>query len=82
MGNNIKEINQKIKKISSKHNMNDKDFDSCIKSEKVEKEVLTSRIEAQKIYNITGTPTIIINQKKYEGSYNLEEISKYISKIN
>lgn len=82
VGNNIKEINQKIKKISSKHNMNDKDFDSCINNEKVEKEVLTSRIEAQKMYNITGTPTIIINQKKYEGSYNLEEISKYISKIN
>ena len=62
--------------------MNNQDFDNCIKDEKIETEVLTSRIDAQKIYNITGTPTIIINKKKFEGDYNLDEISKYINKLN
>jgi len=81
-GRNIQEINEKLKRISSKHSMNNQDFDNCIKDEKIETEVLTSRIEAQKIYNITGTPTIIINKKKFEGDYNLDEISKYINKLN
>jgi len=82
VGKNIQEINEKLKRISSKHSMNDQDFDNCIKNEKVETEVLTSRIDAQKIYNITGTPTIIINKKKFEGDYSLDEISKYINKLN
>lgn len=81
-GNNIEEINKKIKKISNKFNMSDKNFENCLSNKEKEDSILMSRIEAQKKYNITGTPTIIINKTKYEGDYNLEEISKYINKIN
>ena len=36
---------------------------SCIESEKLQEIVLQERIDAQKKYKITSTPTIFINEK-------------------
>lgn len=41
--------------------------------------MLKSRIDAQSKYEINATPTLVINEKKFEGTF--EEISKYIDKL-
>ena len=59
--------------------LEDKDFNNCAKNKDFEKKVLQSRINAQSKYGINSTPTLIINEKKYMGSF--ENIEKYIQKL-
>ena len=40
-----------------------------------------NRIEAAKKYSIESTPTIVINEKKLEGSINFKNIKKKIEEI-
>ena len=54
---------------------------SCIESEKLQEIVLQERIDAQKKYKITSTPTIFINEKKYEGAHDYQIIMKTIEKL-
>ena len=43
--------------------------------------ILSNRIDASKKYSIEATPTIIINEKKLEGSVNFKNIEKKINKL-
>jgi protein-disulfide isomerase len=47
----------------------------------LEEKILNDRIDGQKKYSINSTPTIIINEKKFEGNPTFENLSKEISKI-
>ncbi len=42
---------------------------------------MNGRIDANKKYSINSTPTIVINEKKLEGSANFENIKKKIEKL-
>ena len=56
----------------------------CGKSNVVEAisdKILNGRIQANKKYSINSTPTIIINEKKLEGSASFKNIKKRIEKI-
>ena len=54
-------------------------FDGCLSNKNFESKVLKSRINAQNKYDINSTPTLIINEKKYKGSF--KNIDKYIQKL-
>ena len=43
-------------------------------------QILNHRIEAQKKYNIESTPTIFLNEKKYNGKMDYKEFKKAIDK--
>ena len=43
--------------------------------------IITERINGQEKYSIKSTPTIIINEKKLEGSANFKNIKKRIEKL-
>tara|TARA_Y100000590_G_scaffold92568_1_gene104705 strand:+ start:7866 stop:8489 length:624 start_codon:yes stop_codon:yes gene_type:complete len=80
-GNTIEEINDKLKKITKTIGINSDKVDKCFLDENIENIVLNSRINGDKKYSISSTPTIIINEKKYKGKNNFEEIEKEILKI-
>jgi protein-disulfide isomerase len=81
VGSDIKKINQSIKKIALKFGLNEKIIDDSIKNEKIQDQILNERINAQKKYKISSTPTIYINKKKYEGRHNFKTFKKEIEKI-
>ena len=81
VGSDIKKINQSIKKIALKFGLNEKIIDDSIKNEKIQDQILNERINAQKKYKISSTPTIYINKKKYEGKHNFKTFKKEIEKI-
>ena len=56
-------------------------MDSCLKNESVQDQILNQRIEAQKKYEIQSTPTIFINEKKYEGEHKYKAFKKTIEKL-
>ena len=79
-GKTIEEINKNLKKILDAENFN-LDIDKCIKNQKIEDFVLNDRIEGIKNFKVNATPTIIINNKKFEKSLNYKNLKKSLEKL-
>ena len=80
-GSNINEINNNLKEIVKNLGITSDQFDKCLIDEVVSDKILNGRIEANQKYSINSTPTIIINEKKLEGSTNFKNIKKKIEKL-
>ena len=80
-GSNVDEINNNLKDIVKTLGINSDQFDKSINNEVIENRILNGRINGQKKYSINSTPTIIINEKKLEGSTSFEDIKKEIEKL-
>ena len=81
VGSDINIINEAIKKIGSNSGLDIIEMDKCLKNESVQDKILNERIEAQKKYKLQSTPTIYINEKKYEGDHEYKPFKKAIEKI-
>ena len=81
VGSNIEEINEKLKEIVTTVGINSNMVNQCFNNESIENKVLNGRIDGQKKYSINSTPTIIINEKKLEGSTSFEDTKKEIEKL-
>jgi len=79
-GSTIDEINESLKKFIEKENFN-LDFEKCIKNKEIEDFVLNDRIEGVKTFKVNATPTIIINNKKFEKTLNYKNIKKALEKL-
>ncbi len=74
-------INQNLKNIVGNLGINSVEFDKCLINDEISDKILNGRIKAVKKYSIEATPTIIINEKKFEGSANFKNIEKKIEKL-
>ena len=79
-GDTIEDINNNLKKFLKKKGF-EIDFQKCINDKKIEDFVLNDRIEGTKNFKINATPTIIINNKKFEKSLNYKNLKKTLEKL-
>ena len=79
-GSSIEEINKNLKKFIKQKGF-DVDFDKCINNKEIEDFVLNDRIEGAKNFNVNATPTIIINDKKFNKSLNYNNLKKFLEKL-
>ena len=79
-GSTIEELNLNLKKIIDGQNFN-LNFEKCIANKSIEDHILESRIEGAKNFKINATPTIIINDKKFEKPLNFKNLKKEIEKL-
>ena len=79
-GSTVEDINNNLKK-HLKNSGFKIDFEKCINNKKIEDFVLNDRIEGAKNFNINATPTIIINNKKFEKSLNYKNLKKSLEKL-
>ena len=79
-GNTIEEINKNLKKFIKKEGFKI-DFEMCINNKVIEDFVLNDRIEGTKNFKINATPTVIINNKKFEKSLNYKNLKKTLEKL-
>lgn len=63
-----------LKSIALQNDITAKQFEACLKNQEILDQIITMRLEGQKKYNITATPTIIINAKIYQKALTLEEL--------
>ena len=79
-GSTIDEVNENLKKflISEKIEV---DFNKCTTDKNIEDFVLNDRIEGVKKFKVNATPTIIINDKKFEKSLNYKNLKKTLEKL-
>jgi len=80
VGSDITKINDLIKEVGLGFNLTKEKMDKCLNNSKAQDEILNQRIEAQKKYKIESTPTIIVNEKKYENKINYKIFKKEIDK--
>ena len=68
-----------LEKIATKQGLGEAEFKKCANDKKSEDIVLKSRIDGQSKYEINSTPTLIINEKKFNGTFN--ELEEYLKKL-
>ena len=79
-GDTVEMINSNLKKFIEKEGFKI-DFNNCINNKEIEDFVLNDRIEGSKNFKINATPTIIINDEKFEKALNFKNLKKAIEKL-
>ena len=79
-GATIEDVNKNLEKFLIKEGLNI-NFEKCLTDKNIENFVLNDRIEGTKNFKINATPTIIINNKKFEKSLNYKNLKKLIEKL-
>ena len=79
-GDSIEKINSNLKKIlnTGKYEI---DINKCLDNKEVEDHILEDRIKAVKKFNLNATPTLIINNKKFDKTLNYKNLKKTIEKL-
>ena len=79
-GNTVEEINDNLKKFIKNQGF-EINFEKCINNKEIEDFVLNDRIEGTKKFKINATPTIIINDEKFEKTLNYKNLKKSLEKL-
>ena len=79
-GNSAEEANKSIQNFLKNEGFS-VDFESCINNKKIEDFVLNDRIDGAKKFKVNATPTIIINNKKFEKTLNYKNLKKALEKL-
>ena len=79
-GETIEELNLNLEKIVKNQKFGI-DVKKCLNDKKIEDHILEDRIEGVKKFKINSTPTIIINDKKFEKPLNYKNLKKTIEKM-
>tara|TARA_B100001027_G_C16218313_1_gene308545 strand:+ start:450 stop:1025 length:576 start_codon:yes stop_codon:yes gene_type:complete len=79
-GNTIEQINDNLKAFIKKEGFKI-NFEKCINDKEIEDYVLNDRIEGTKNYKINSTPTIIINEEKFEKTLNYKNLKNSLEKL-
>ena len=80
IGETVEAANENLKKLLKDENIA-VDFEKCTNNKNIEDYVLNDRIEGVKKFKVNATPTIIINNKKFDKSLNYKNLKKSIEKL-
>ena len=79
-GSSVEEANINLKKFLLTQGFNI-DFESCINNKQIEDFVLNDRIDGAKNFKVNATPTIIINNEKFDKTLNYKNLKKALEKL-
>ena len=79
-GSSIEEANKNLQKFLKNEGFRI-DFESCVNNKEIEDFVLNDRIDGAKNFKVNATPTIIINNKKFEKPLNYKNLKKALEKL-
>ena len=79
-GSSIEEANKNLQ-IFLKNEGFTIDFDTCVNNKEIEDFILNDRIDGAKNFEVNATPTIIINNKKFEKPLNYKNLKKALEKL-
>ena len=79
-GSTVDEINSNLKKFIENQGFKI-NFESCINDKEIEEYVLNDRIEGVKKFKVNATPTIIINDEKFNKTLNYKNLKKSLEKL-
>ena len=80
VGKKLEDINSNLSEIIKKNNL-DLNFEKCINDQNLENHILDDRVIGVKKYKVNSTPTLFINQKKFEKTLTYKNLKKEIEKL-
>ncbi len=80
VGSTVEQLNKNLKKLINDQNFN-LDLNKCLENKKIEDFILEERIEGVKKFEINATPTIIINNEKFNKTLTFKNLKKYLEKL-
>lgn len=69
-----------LRRLATLSGISKKKLDGCLKNEKIQNAVLQQRLTATQEFEITSTPTLIVNGAKYHGGLTLEQFRAVIDR--
>ncbi len=79
-GSTIEEVNNSLKEFIEKKGFKI-NYEECVNNKEIENFILNDRIEGTKNFKVNATPTIIINNKKFEKTLNFKNLKKTLEKL-
>ena len=79
-GSSVKEANENLQKFLTSEGF-DINFEECINNQEIEDFVLNDRIDGAKNFKVNSTPTIVINNKKFEKTLTYKNLKKALEKL-
>ena len=79
-GSTIEEANENLQKFLDNEGFNI-DLEKCTNNKEIEDFVLNDRIDGVKKFKINATPTVIINNEKFEKPLNFKNLKKALEKL-
>ena len=79
-GSSIQEANKNLQKFLKNEGFSI-NFDTCVNNKEIEDFVLNDRIDGAKNFKVNATPTIIINNKKFEKPLSYKNLKKALEKL-
>ena len=79
-GSSVQEANESLQKFLTSEGF-DINFDECINNKEIEDFVLNDRIDGAKNFKVNSTPTIVINDKKFEKTLTYKNLKKALEKL-
>ena len=79
-GKTVEDINSHLRSLILK-NETSLNFEQCLLNKNIEDHVLNDRIKAVKKFDIDSTPTLIINDKKFDNPQNYKKLKKTLEKM-
>jgi len=79
-GSSAQEFNTSLKNFLISEGF-ELDFEKCINNNEIEDFVLNDRIDGVKNFEVNATPTIIINNEKFEKTLNYKNLKKALEKL-
>ena len=79
-GSSIQEANENLQKFLKSEGFSI-DFDTCVNNKEIEDFVLNDRIDGTKNFKVNSTPTIIINNEKFEKALTYKNLKKALEKL-
>ena len=79
-GSSVNEANENLQKFLASEGF-DINFEECINNQEIEDFVLNDRIDGAKNFKVNSTPTIVINNKKFEKTLTYKNLKKALEKL-
>ena len=79
-GSSVQEANENLQKFLVNEGF-DVDFEKCINNKEIEDFVLNDRVDGAKNFKVNSTPTIVINDKKFEKTLTYKNLKKALEKL-
>jgi len=70
-----------LKTLVLKNGISAEQYDSCLKNQELMDRIIQTRLDGQKKYKITATPTLVINAKIYPEALSFEDFQKIVDPL-
>ena len=72
---------EKLAQIGELGGVSRNQFDACLGDKALEDSIFQGMTAAQAEYNVSGTPTIIVNGERYEGKMRFEALAEHLDRL-